>query len=271
MLTYESLIDQAKLRGMPAGKIRGVLREYLQILILKEIYRTKEGKKLYFTGGTCLRLVENLKRFSEDLDFDTNSLSEKDFVNLMEKVKTELERIGLCPSLKNSSWDRVYSFKFLFPDIEKKYSVSSRYSKKQGIIIKIEANKSKYKIKGEPKMISGFGEFYPVICTNKGVVFANKIDALIQKERARHIYDFMFMLSNKYPVDKKLLSKFGIKGNVFEYVLKKINSYSKLELKKMAESFRPFLFDESEADKVANAHQIILLLMQKYKDSKPLK
>ena len=113
-------------------------------------------------------------------------------------------------------------------------------------------------------MISGFGEFYPILCTDKGIAFANKIDALIKKERARHIYDFMFMISNNYPIDKKLLGKYGIKGDPLKHVLKKINSYSKSELKKMAESFRPFLFDESEADKVVNAHEIIPLLIGKY-------
>ena len=49
MLTYEALLEQANLRRMPANKIRGVLREYLQILILKELYRSGDGRKLYFT------------------------------------------------------------------------------------------------------------------------------------------------------------------------------------------------------------------------------
>ena len=62
MLTYESLMEQAKLRKMPYTKVRGILREYLQILILKELYKVEEGKKLYFTGGTYLRLVDDLKR-----------------------------------------------------------------------------------------------------------------------------------------------------------------------------------------------------------------
>ena len=75
MLTYDSLIEQAQSRGMPPTKIRAILREYLQILILKQLYKTESGKKLYFTGGTYLRLIHNLKRFSEDLDFNTNTIT----------------------------------------------------------------------------------------------------------------------------------------------------------------------------------------------------
>ena len=90
MLTYESLLEQAKSRGMPHTKIRGVLREYLQILILKELYKAELGRKLYFTGGTYLRLVHSLKRFSEDLDFNTNTITKQEFEGLLKKVKNEL-------------------------------------------------------------------------------------------------------------------------------------------------------------------------------------
>ena len=47
MITYDSLIEQAKSREMPPTKIRGILREYLQILILKELYRTEAGKGIF--------------------------------------------------------------------------------------------------------------------------------------------------------------------------------------------------------------------------------
>ena len=66
MLSYEALIERAKLRDMPSDKMRGVLREYLQILILKEIQRKSPIRRLCFTGGSYLRLVHNIRRFSED-------------------------------------------------------------------------------------------------------------------------------------------------------------------------------------------------------------
>ncbi len=79
MLELEALAAQAKQRGMPSGKMRGVLREYLQVLILKELYKLPDGKKLYFTGGTYLRLVHQTKRFSEDLDFNAGEMKKSDF------------------------------------------------------------------------------------------------------------------------------------------------------------------------------------------------
>lgn len=264
MITYESLLEQAKLRGMPYTKIRGVLREYLQVVILKEIYKTDSGKKLYFTGGTYLRLLHGLKRFSEDLDFNANSITKKEFESLLKKIKLELSRIDIETQIEFAHWENLYVSKLIFPKIEPLYNVVSKYSKKQGIIIKLETNKPKYKIKNETLVISGFGEFYPCICTDKGILFADKIDALTKKERGRHIYDIMFMLSNKYPIDANVLSSLGIKKNPLKTILDRILSFSKVELKNQADVLRPFLFNESEADLVADSQTVIPQLIERY-------
>jgi len=265
MLTYESLLEQAKSRGMPHTKIRAVLREYLQILILKELYKTELGKKLYFTGGTYLRLVHSLKRFSEDLDFNTNTITKREFESLLKKVKNELRRIGLKPNIGFTHWGNVYVSKLTFPGVEKAYNVISRYSKKEGIIIKVETNRPKWKVKEESQVISGFGEFYPCICTDISILFADKIDALTKKNRGRHIYDIMFMLSNKYPIDKDILKALGIRKDPLEVILNGVKNLSAPELKKQGEILRPFLFEEKEADLIANAHSIIPSLLAKYR------
>lgn len=266
MLTYESLIEQAKLREMPHTKIRGILREYLQVLILKEIYKIESGRKLYFTGGTYLRLVHNLKRFSEDLDFNTNIITKKEFEGLSNSIKDELRRTGIDSELEFSHWGSLYVSKIIFPEIEKAYNAVSKYSKKRGIVIKVETNKLKWKVDTKTEVVSGFGEFYPVICTDPGILFADKIDALNKKERGRHIYDIMFMLSRKDRVDTAFLRKLGIKREPFEVISSRIRSFSKAELKKQAEILRPFLFDEKDADLLISAHDIIPALIQKYKN-----
>lgn len=264
MLTYESLIEQAKIRGMPHTKMRGILREYLQILILKELSKSESGKKLYFTGGTYLRLVHNLKRFSEDLDFNANAITESEFEQLLKKTGTALKKAGIEAKIKFSHWGNIYVSKLIFPEVERAYNIISKYSKKEGIIIKVETNNLKHKIKTETQVISGFGEFYPCICTDKGILFADKIDALCNKNRARDIYDIIFMLSNKYPVDKNALKLMGIKIDPAKVIYDAIKKIPQAESKKQAEILRPFLFEESEADLILNAQIIIPSLLEKY-------
>ncbi len=265
MLTYDALIEQAKTRGMPADKMRGVLREYLQVLILKEIYKTDSGRKLYFTGGTYLRLIHSLKRFSEDLDFNTDKITKNDFESVIKKVKLGLSRLNIDSKIKFEHWGKIYSAKLILPGIEKNYGVISRYSKKEGIIIKIETNRPGWEIKKESPVISGFGEIYPCVCTEIGALFADKIDALDKKGRARHLYDIMFMLANRCPVNRTVLSALKIKSDPLEAIMKTVERFSSTELKRQAESLRPFLFEESEADLIVNARQIIPSLLSKYR------
>lgn len=267
MLTYEALIQEAKLRGMPAAKMRGILREYLQVLVLKELYNTDSGRKLMFTGGTYLRLIHRLKRFSEDLDFNAKDIKEREFEALTAKVKVQLRKRGIESLLKFSHWGNIYAADIIFPSIEKAYNITSNYSKKEGIIIKLETNRPKWQIKEEPELISGFGEMYPCVCSEKGVLFADKIDALGKKLKGRHLYDIIFMLTKRYPINKKALLRLGIKSGPLETIIAKVNNIPKAELQRQAEALRPFLFDESEAGLIANAHLLIPKLIKTYQES----
>ena len=72
---------------------RYILKEYIQENILYITYRLGFFESLIFEGGTALRFLFNLKRFSEDLDF---SLSQESFdtENFSKSVKYELESMN---------------------------------------------------------------------------------------------------------------------------------------------------------------------------------
>ena len=264
MLTYESLLEQAKLRDIPANKIRGILREYLQILILKELYREKNGRNLCFTGGTYLRLVHNIRRFSEDLDFNTANLTRKEFETVIHNVQVGLNRFNAKVNLDFHHWDNMYVAYLTFSEVEKDYTAISRYSNKKGIVIKIETNNPIWEIKTEILLISGFGEMYPVVCTYIGALFADKIDAFIQKNRARHLYDIIFMLSQNHPIDQNVINAIGLGSDPLSLIAKKVKNFTTTQLKHLAEELRPFLFDENETELLINAHTIIPQLISRY-------
>lgn len=67
-----------------------VLREYLQILFLSQLYQNV-GKGVFFKGGTAIHLLFGAPRFSEDLDF-TVTLPEKDFQIVLAKTFAAAER-----------------------------------------------------------------------------------------------------------------------------------------------------------------------------------
>jgi predicted nucleotidyltransferase component of viral defense system len=265
MLTYDTLIEQAKLRNMPQDKGRGILREYLQVLMLKQLYRTDAGKKLFFTGGTYLRLVHGLKRFSEDLDFNSNEITNKSFETMCGNIVIELKRFGLSLKADFAHWDSILVGRFTYPDIESYYGIAAKHTRKRGLLIKLEVNKPKWQVTAETEVITGYGETFPCLCTDKSILFADKIDALAKKHMGRHIYDVIFMLSQRFPVHHTILKEMGYKNEPFDELSSCINSLASNELRKQAEVLRPFLFDEQETDLIRNAKTIVEKLIQKYK------
>ena len=84
-----------------------VVREFWEIIILKGLFDSPEGKFLIFKGGTALRLVYGSPRFSEDLDFSliSDRLRGK-FESLIKKI------ISLYPELTITDLQGKY-YKYL--------------------------------------------------------------------------------------------------------------------------------------------------------------
>ena len=64
-------------------------------MILNFLATSKFVKKITFIGGTNLRLVKGIDRFSEDLDFDCKNFSAEDFTEMSQSVLTFLQRSGI--------------------------------------------------------------------------------------------------------------------------------------------------------------------------------
>ena len=71
-------------------------REFLQELILQIIDRKGYFKNLAFVGGTALRTIYDLPRFSEDLDFSLVNPRGFAFKRMLAALKRELELSGFA-------------------------------------------------------------------------------------------------------------------------------------------------------------------------------
>src|SRR3990167_5165991 len=89
---FNQILEQARENGMPAEKKRGILREYLQVKFLAWLYSRPAAKKLSFVGGTALRIIHGIDRFSEDLDFDNLGLTRPELSDLVGKTAQEFKR-----------------------------------------------------------------------------------------------------------------------------------------------------------------------------------
>ncbi|MCX5657350.1 MAG: nucleotidyl transferase AbiEii/AbiGii toxin family protein [Candidatus Omnitrophica bacterium] len=78
-----------------------LMREYLQAYILRVMHDEGVFRSAAFLGGTALKFLYNLPRFSEDLDFSLTGEPRINFSALIKKIMFELEGAGYnissCP------------------------------------------------------------------------------------------------------------------------------------------------------------------------------
>ena len=105
-----------------------LVREEYEMIILKKLYGSDQGKSFVFKGGTALRLAYGSQRFSEDLDFTVVNEFSKDKMNILFKdLEKRHEALHLIEILQ-----KRYTFFGLFKVKE--------YFMKQAFSIKFEAS-----------------------------------------------------------------------------------------------------------------------------------
>lgn len=114
-------------------------REFLQILMLKIIFDKGWFKNLAFVGGTALRILYRMRRFSEDLDFSLVEKNGYDFKTFLDNLQYELNKNNLKIEIKKERGEKaVNNFFIKFPDLLKELGFDK--SKKQNLSIKVEVD-----------------------------------------------------------------------------------------------------------------------------------
>lgn len=92
----------------PADKLN-ILREYLQAFVLRSLHESEAFTCLSFVGGTALRFLYDLPRFSEDLDFSLESKVGYEPEKWLAKLKRDLEFAQFEATLTWSSKTAVHN------------------------------------------------------------------------------------------------------------------------------------------------------------------
>ncbi|MBI4972636.1 MAG: nucleotidyl transferase AbiEii/AbiGii toxin family protein [Candidatus Omnitrophica bacterium] len=252
MLSLEYLLEEAKSNGLPILKRRGILREYLQVVILNSIYKHKFGRLMFFTGGTALRFFYNMPRFSEDLDFDTKRLSFGEFKEIIEKgVGKGLSQEGLNYKIYLEKRNRLFTAELNFPDLMKVYNLTD--NRGMDLMIKVEVYKPQWDLESESQVLSLYGYNLSCVLLSQGNLLSEKLGALFNRKRGRDVYDSLFMLKKKFPFNKNVLQANNIKDEPKDAILRYLSNLKLKELKLLANQVRPFLFREDEIDLILKA------------------
>ena len=129
------------LRGAVAGPaVRNLAREFLQAQVLAALQRAGAMVPLAFQGGTALRFLYSIRRYSEDLDFTLERAGAGyDFRAYLGAVLADLRREGYDVDLARVSDQRaVHSAFFRFPGLLHELGLSGH--REEALSVKLEVD-----------------------------------------------------------------------------------------------------------------------------------
>lgn len=205
------IIAEAKKRGVGNNAILNIIREYLQVLILKAIYQSKYGRGLSFMGGTCLRICYDLKRYSEDLDFALDrKISSYSFKELNATIASFLKNTDFEVDVKTSD-DKIVQKSFIrVGKILHIFGLSPLQSQKIHVKLEVDTNPVKVNDKQiETFFVAKFNEMFPILKHNNSTMFAGKICAVLNRAytKGRDFYDLIWYLNRKIDIDFDYLNR----------------------------------------------------------------
>lgn len=198
MQNLTKLVNEAKRKNHSDQQLLNLIREYLQVLVLKGIYQSKYGRGLSFVGGTCLRICYNLRRYSEDLDFTHDrKISAYSFKELNEIIAGFLKYTDFEVELHIQEATMVQKSFIRISKILHFFGLSQLKSQK--LHVKLEIDTKPVSIKNneiETFFVTKFDETFPILKHTDDTLFAGKICVALNRiyTKGRDFYDLIWYM-----------------------------------------------------------------------------
>lgn len=188
------------------------IKEISQEITLAGLARADFFKHALFQGGTCLRIIHGLKRFSEDLDFILNKPDQAfKWKPYLAAIKTEFEAFGLSLSvidraktsdtikkafLKESSFGKLLNLHY-----------ERTRSDTQIINIKLEVDTNPPAGSVSETHVLDYPYPLPIITQDLPSLFSGKCHALLCRKyiKGRDWFDFIWYIQRKIQPNYTLL------------------------------------------------------------------
>ena len=210
MISRRELGDYAKTLGFNLYQTE---KDYLQHAFLASLYGVSGGE-FVFKGGTCLQKAYGLDRFSEDLDFNYDS--EKDLAEFLEKAVVRMSAFAEASVAKSEKKEKSQSAKIrvrgpLFDGRDKSVqSITVQASLRERMVL--------------PPRLAGIVPIYAdlkpyaALAMAPEEILAEKVRAVMTRNRGRDVYDLLFLLRKRTRIDFGLVGeKLGFYGERFEF------------------------------------------------------
>ncbi len=245
------------------------VREYLQARILGLLQETGAMIPLAFCGGTALRFLYSLPRFSEDLDFSLERKSSYFHLeSSIERVAAGLAREGYDIELKSGSVSAIHGVMIKFPGLPFELGLSPHA--RQVLSIKVEVDTNPPEGAGlEVSMVRRF-ILLRMQHHDRSSLLAGKLHAIFVRNHAkgRDYYDLMwYMTDPDWPLPnmsllRNALIQTGWKRErvlSMDVALELKEKFRTVNWKEIRRDVTPFLERPSEAEFLTEDNMVILL------------
>ena len=240
-----------------ANHDKHMLKEYIQLMILDYLSSTPYIRKLAFIGGTHLRLIKGIDRFSEDLDFDCKAMDRAEFLRMTDDILVFLHRSGLEAVAKDKDNPNLTAFRrnIHFPQLL--FDLQLTNHREERFLVKIEAQDQEVDYTPVIADVRRCGFFFPLPVPPDGVLCAMKLSALLSRAKGRDFYDALFLLGRTQPDYGFLQARCGIgTPEALRQALGELLASTDLNLKK--KDFEHLLFERRNAEKILRFSEDLL-------------
>lgn len=257
------MIEMTTVRGFFPPQMRDnalfdkhMLKEYLQFMVLDFLSSTSYIRKMAFIGGTNLRLIKGIDRFSEDLDFDCKGMELDEFMRMTDDVILFLNRSGMNAQARDKNNSRLTAFRrnIHFPQLL--FDLELTGHKEERFLIKIETQDQGVNYTPISVNVRGCGFFFPLPVPSDDVLCAMKLSALFSRKKGRDFYDAMFLLSKTQPDYDFLKARSDI-GSLVELKQAVKNTLQMVNLNEKKRDFEHLLFNRNNSDKILRFGEFI--------------
>lgn len=181
-------------------------REFLQIMALKNLADQDAFANMAFVGGTALRVLYDLRRFSEDLDFSLVSEKGYDFKKTMTKMQRYFELNNLPVECNPKTDKTVHSTFIKFPGLLKELGLGAFEAQKLAIKLEVDSNPPKGWQTANTLLNKTY--IFSVTHFDLSSLFATKLHACFFRKytKGRDFYDLLWYLGKKVKPNLKLLN-----------------------------------------------------------------
>ena len=184
-------------KASDSGTALNLLREYLQAFVLRSLHDCEAFRSLAFVGGTALRFLHGLPRFSEDLDFSLDQHAGYDGKAWMASVKRELTLSGFEAEVTWNDRKTVHTAWIRLGGLLRDARLSALADQKLSIKLEIDTRPpagAQTERRVVTRHLSFFLRHYDL-----SSLLAGKLHALITRKyvKGRDWYDLLWYLSQR--------------------------------------------------------------------------